>query len=123
MDIVGWIVWLGAAALSLAWSIVWFLVGGWVVTAAQIFVVVLAIFAYKFGWRRALGELMSRTSAVSRRAWAWVRRREVEPDRTATPQTGRTQVRIVRRSSVGDVNLSTLLSIIALAGIGFVLLI
>jgi hypothetical protein len=122
MDIVGWLLWLGAAVLNLTWSIVWFLLGGWVVTAAQILVVVTAVFAYKYGWRRAPVEVATRLSAFGRFVWAWVRRREIAPD-ADRPRTRRADVRIVRRSHPGDVNISTVLSLIALAAIGLVLLI
>ena len=77
MDILGWIGWLLWTLLGLAWSVLWFLVGGWVSTLAQIAVVALVIFGYKYGWRRAPQEIATRAVTFGRFAWAWIRSREL----------------------------------------------
>ena len=39
--------------ISAVWSLLWLLIGGWVSTALQIIVLVLAYYAYRYGWQRA----------------------------------------------------------------------
>ncbi len=60
MDILGWLWWAVSSVLGLVWTIVWFLLGGWVSALAQIAVVVLIIFGMKYGWRQAPFEVWSR---------------------------------------------------------------
>lgn len=118
MDILGWIGWLLWQIVGLAWSLIWFLLGGWVSTLAQIAVIALIIFGYKYGWRRAPQEILTRGAGFGRFIWAWVRAK----DPGHTPAASRTEVREVYRTvhtkEFGDVNLSTLLSILTLAGLG-----
>jgi hypothetical protein len=112
-----------ASLLGLVWSLAWFLLGGWVSTLAQIAVIVLLIFGYKYGWRRAPGELMARAGAFGRFAWAWVRSRELPP--AAAPVRREREAcrapkgRYFDRRQPGDVrlNISTCLSLLALAGL------
>jgi hypothetical protein len=120
MDVVGWI-WYGLTSLlGIAWSVLWFLVGGWVVTLVQLGVIVGLVFGYKYGWSRAPVELAQRARRVGGFLWAWARARELPP-REAT-HAGATGPRVRRRHrrQFGDVNVSTLLSILALIGLGLV---
>ena len=119
MEILGWIWWLILKVSGLAWGIVWFLLGGWVATLAQIGVIALVIFGYKYGWRQAPQEILARSGTIGRFLWGWVRAREL-PARM--PATAGAAARMskgarVRARQPGDVNLSTLLSVLAIAGI------
>lgn len=115
MDILGWIWWLLLKVLGLVWGIVWFLLGGWVATLAQIGVIVLLIFGYKYGWRQAPQEILSRASRWTGLAWSWARRREPR-SAGATAELRRYRQPAPRRAP-GDVNLSTLLNVLMLAGL------
>lgn len=117
MDILGWIWWLLASALSLVWSIAWFLLGGWVSTLAQIAVIVGIVFFYKYGWQRAPAEIASRVTSVSRFIWAWMRAREPQAAPVASRVQAREVIRTVRVKEAGDINVSTLLSLIMLFGL------
>jgi hypothetical protein len=116
MDILAWLWWLVVKVLGSALSVVWFLVGGWVSTLAQIAVVLAAICIMKFGWRRSPQEILSRASRLGRFFWAWLRARE--PGAGGTQVEVREVFRTVRMKEFGDVNLSTLLSLAMLAGLG-----
>jgi hypothetical protein len=118
MDILSWLGWALLGALGLLWSIAWFLVSGWVATLLQIALLVAAVFFLKYGWQRAPGELWRRGSALARFAWKWLRARDGGRDLTlATTRGGRESVRIVRVKEFGDINISTLMSLLALAGL------
>lgn len=123
MDIVGWIFWLVTATLGVAGSIVWFLLGGWVVTLVQLVVLVGAVFVYRYGWQRGPLEMIQKARGLAAFTWAWVRSGDVAA-RVRTAEADRTalRVRTVRIKEWGDVNLSTLLSVTALAGLGVVAL-
>jgi hypothetical protein len=118
VDIIGWVWWLLSSLLGLVWTVAWFLLGGWVSTLAQIAVVVLIIFGYKFGWRRAPYEIWSRVGGFARFAWNWIRQRE---QAQAAPAAARVEtrevIRTVRFKERGDINLSTLLSLLTLLGL------
>ncbi len=121
MDILGWLAWMLMGLLGLlwtvlgiAWTIVWFLISGWVSTLLQIAVLVGAIFFLKYGWQRAPAELWKRATSLGRFAWSWVRTREPN---AAAPEVVRQVVRVVHVKEPGDVNLSTLLSVLMLAGL------
>lgn len=116
MEILGWLWWLIASVLGFVWSLLWFLIGGWVSTLAQILVVAGLVFVYKFGWRRAPMELLTRSKGLFRWVWAWIRKREVPPPTVTRTQT-REVVRVVRRRRPGDVNLSSLMNVAMLAGL------
>ncbi|MFV0297936.1 MAG: hypothetical protein ACK5JT_17665 [Hyphomicrobiaceae bacterium] len=123
MGILTWIFWLITSFLGLLWSIVWFLLGGWVSTLAQIAVIILAVFTMKYGWRRAPQEFVARTGAFLRFAWAWLRSGEVRPAPTTTPSVKRNEKRRRRaqkRRQVGDVriNISTAMSLAVIVGLG-----
>lgn len=120
MDVLGWVWWLVTSFLGLVWALLWFLLGGWVSTLAQIGVIVLVVFGYKYGWRRAPQELMSRAAMLARFTWAWMRTGEARSATTATPAyRERDPSRDLRRREPGDVqiNLSTLLSLLMLLGL------
>lgn len=115
MDILSWIAWLLLKILGIAWGLVWFLLGGWVATLAQIGVVALVIFGYKYGWRQAPQELLSRTSRLVHFAWGWVRARELRAA-SSRPEVVRHAAQRTPRAP-GDVNLSTLLNVLMLMGL------
>ena len=122
MEALSWLWWLVAKLVSFVWAVVWFLLGGWVVTLAQLGVSAFLIFGYKYGWRQALPEMLTRAGPLGGYLWGWVRTRvpmplprppgvsEKWPRRVNSPRSGRVR-------EPGDVNLSTLLSVTALAGI------
>ncbi len=121
MELLGWIWWLILKVVGLAWGIVWFLLGGWVATLAQIGVIVAVIFGYKYGWRQAPQEILARSGTVGRFIWSWVRKRELPAPSAAAPARAAPRPASLpkgaRARQPGDVNLSTLLSVLALAGI------
>lgn len=124
MDILGWLWWAVAKLVGLVWSIAWFLVGGWVVTLAQIAVIGFVIYGYKYGWRRAPVEIARHARAFGSFVWTWMRARDIG---AATSAAGarrdeRQVVRVVRRKEPGDVNASTLLSVLALVGLSLAVL-
>ncbi len=104
--------------ISMLWSIVWLLIGGWVSTALQIIVLVLAYFAYRYGWRRAPQEAWRGTRAIARWGWNWLRgieaaTRAAERERVREVEV----VREIRIKEFGDVNLSSLMNVSMLAGL------
>jgi len=124
MDVLGWLWWLFASFVGLVWSVVWFLLGGWVSTFLQIVVIVLVVFGYKYGWRRAPTELMARMAGFGRFAWGWLRSGNVHrpapvsehPARGGAPRRSRKHV---SRRQPGDVriNVSTCMTLLMLAGL------
>lgn len=126
MEVLGWLWWLLLKLVGLVWTVVWFLLGGWVSTLAQIGVIALLIYGYKYGWRQAPQEILSRAARFGRLGWTWVRNREVPAsawvegrDRKAERQAGRQG----NRRATGDVNISTLLNILMLAGLAVAVLV
>lgn len=127
MDVLGWLWWLIASALGLLWSVAWFLLGGWVSTLAQIGVIVLVGFGYKYGWRRAPSEVLARLGGFGRFTWGWIRAREPgAPDpRSELAQSAARERRVRRRRGrrqPGDVriNVSTCLTLLMLGGLWLV---
>ncbi len=116
MDILAWLWWAVASVLSIAWSLLWFLLGGWVSTLAQIAVVVGIVFFYKYGWQRAPAEIAARLSTVGRVVWNWIRQRETAGTAQARVEV-REVVRTVRVKEAGDINVSTLLNVLVFFGI------
>jgi hypothetical protein len=121
MDVLGWLWWLTTSFVGLVWSLAWFLLGGWVITLAQIGVIVLAVFGYKYGWRRSPQEIITRLGTFGRFVWSWVRAREVPP-RPESRHTGRSAARSrrgPRQREPGDIhiNVSTLLTVLMIAGL------
>ncbi len=114
MDFLSWLSWAILSAVSIAWSLVWFLISGWVATLVQIALLVCAIFYFKYGWRRAPGEIWKRTRSFGRFVWNWIRQREPG----AEPRIEvREVVRVVRRKEFGDISLSTLLTLLMIGGL------
>ncbi len=119
MDSLGWIVWLLGWIVSLAWSLAWLLLGGWVSTLAQIVAVLGILAVYRYGWRRAPLEVWSQLSGFVRFVINWMRGRELMTGRTPEPRptSGPVKVRFIRIKEVGDINLSTALSLLVIAGL------
>lgn len=115
MDIVVWIAWALFSVLGLVWSVVWFLISGWVSTLLQIAVLIGAVFFLKYGWQRAPLELWKRGRSVGGLAWGWIRTRDAQS--LATREVVREVVRVVRVKEPGDVNISTLLSLLMVGGL------
>jgi hypothetical protein len=125
MEFLGWLWWALAKLLGLVWSIGWFLLGGWVVTLVQLAVIGFVIYGYKYGWRRAPLEIARHGRTFGGFVWAWMRTRDVAS--ASAPAKPRTELREVvgadrrrfgRSKEVGDINVSTLLSVLALLGLG-----
>jgi hypothetical protein len=103
-----------AYVIGLIWSLVWFLISGWVSTLMQITVLIAVIYWMRYGWQRAPYEIWNRTRSFGRFFWSWIRGRDLE---RRAHQEHREIVQIVRRRELGDVNVSTLLSLAALVGL------
>jgi hypothetical protein len=126
MDILGWLWWGLTTLIGFGWSVVWFLLGGWVATLLQLAIVLGVVFSYKYGWKRAPLEMAQRGRTFGRFVWSWMRAREMpEPparaarasdDRPGRALNGRPQ------RELGDVNLSTLMSVAAIVGLGLLTL-
>jgi len=116
MDIVAWLGWAILAILGAFWSIVWFLISGWVSTLLQIALLVAAIYFLKYGWQRAPAEIWRRANLVAHFFWGWVRAREPHTSRGIEV---REVVRVVNTKEFGDINVSTLLSLLTLVGLAF----
>jgi hypothetical protein len=114
MEIVTWFLLSLAYVLGVIWSLVWFLISGWVSTLLQIAVLIALIYWLRYGWQRAPYEIWNRTRSFARFFWSWIRGRDLE--RRARDEV-REVVRLVRRREFGDINVSTLLSLTALGGI------
>ncbi len=111
MDILAWLWWVISTVLGAALSIVWFLVSGWVSALLQIALLVIVIYFLKYGWQRAPAELWRRTRSFAGFFLGWIRARETSP--LARDET----IRIVKSKEFGDINISTLLSLLMLAGL------
>jgi len=112
--LLGLVLWI----LSTLWSLIWLLIGGWVSTALQIIVLVLAYYAYRYGWRRAPLEAWRGVRAITRWGWNWLRGVEAM---AGVPERERVRevevVREIRVKDFGDVNLSSLTNVSMLAGL------
>jgi|SRR6476659_7289092 hypothetical protein len=111
MEILAWLWWVISTVLGAALSIVWFLVSGWVSALLQIALLVIVIYFLKYGWQRAPAELWRRTRSFAGFFLGWIRAREASP--LARDET----IRIVKSKEFGDINISTLLSLLMLAGL------
>ena len=115
MDILSWLWWIIVVVVSATLKLLWFLISGWVSTLLQIAVVVIAIYFLKYGWQRAPVELWRRTRAFGGFFLNWVRARE---SGVAAASVGEV-VHVVRHKEFGDINISTLLSLLMLFGLLF----
>jgi hypothetical protein len=111
MDLLAWLGWLVSSALGVVLSLLWFLVSGWVSTLLQIALLVVVLYFLKYGWQRAPAEIFRRTRSFGRFFVNWLRARE------ETPATVHERVRIVRVKEFGDINISTLLSLLMFTGL------
>ena len=114
MEILAWLAWGVAAVLGFLWSLVWFLISGWVSTLLQIAVLIAIIYFLKYGWQRAPVEILRRTRSFGRFFWSWLRAREPQ---TNSDVPVREVVRVVSAKEFGDINISTLLSLVMLIGL------
>jgi len=114
MDILAWLWWVISTVLGVAFALVWFLVSGWVSTLLQIALLVIIVYFLKYGWQRAPTEIWRRASSFGHFFWGWLRGRE--PQQHPGGEV-RTIVRCVRTKEFGDINISTLLSLLVLVGL------
>lgn len=116
MEIIAWLGWAVITVLGVLWSLVWFLISGWVSTLLQIAVLIATIYFLKYGWQRAPAEILRRTRSFGRFFWNWVRAREPHP---GAQDEVREVARVVGGKQFGDINISTLLSLLMIAGLAF----
>jgi hypothetical protein len=113
MDVVAWLGWMLLAVLGVLWSIIWFLISGWVSTLLQIALLVAVIYFLKYGWQRAPTEIWRRTRGFAQLFWNWLRAREPQSRAVAEAR----EVVRVSGKEFGDINISTLLSLLTIAGL------
>jgi len=113
MDMLGWLWWLVSTLFTGILSLIWFLISGWVSTLLQIALLVLVIYFLKYGWQRAPSEIWRRSRSVAGFFVSWIRARDADTSGREVVQT----VRVVKVKEFGDVNISTLLSLLMLAGL------
>ena len=113
MDVIAWFTWMLLATLGILWSIVWFLISGWVSTLLQIALLVTTIYFLKYGWQRAPAEIWRRTRGLAHFFWNWLRAHEALPSASAEAR----EVVRVSGKEFGDINISTLLSLLMIAGL------
>lgn len=114
MEVLGWLWWALVVGFGFLWSLLWFLISGWVSAIAQIAILIAAVYFLKYGWQRAPAELWRRTSSFGRFFWTWLRARD--PQAVGAAEV-REVIRVVRTKEFGDVNISTLLSLLMLLGL------
>src|ERR1043166_256017 len=113
MDMLGWLWWLVSTLFTGMLSLIWFLVSGWVSTLLQIALLVGVIYFLKYGWQRAPAEIWRRSRSFTGFFVSWIRAR----DSDSTGRESSPTVRVVKFKEFGDVNISTLLSLLMLAGL------
>ena len=113
MDILSWLLWLVLSVLGVIWTVVWFLISGWVSTLLQIAILVIVIYSLKYGWQRAPHEIWKKSSAFGRFFWNWVRARDPNADRPAVET--REVVRVVRGGFTTSSSKPTISCVIASA--------
>jgi hypothetical protein len=112
MDVLSWLWWLLSGIITGLLSLLWFLVSGWVSTLLQVGLLIVVIYFLKYGWQRAPAEIWRRSSSFARFFASWIRARE--------PMVGASEpavVRAIRVKEFGDINISTLLSLLMLTGL------
>ena len=117
MDVLAWLFSFILSAVGFAWSLIWFLISGWVSTLLQIAVLIVAIYGVKYGWKRAPFEIWRRSQTFFKFFWNWIRARE--PEARGGVET-REVIREIKVREFGDINLSTAMSIAALVGIALI---
>ena len=117
MEFLAWLVWGVAAVLGFLWSLVWFLISGWVSTLLQIAVLIATIYFLKYGWQRAPAEILRRTRSFGHFFWSWLRAREPQSNSDVPV---REVLRVIRTKEVGDINISTMLSLMMLVGLALI---
>jgi hypothetical protein len=111
MDILAWLWWVISTVLGVAFALVWFLVSGWVSALLQIALLVIIVYFLKYGWQRAPTEIWRRTRSFAGFFLGWIRARDAAPlPQEAAP-------RLVKSKEFGDINISTLLSLMMFAGL------
>jgi len=111
MDILAWLWWVISTVLGVVFALIWFLISGWVSTLLQIAFLVIIVYFLKYGWQRAPAEIWRRTRSFAAFFLGWIRAREPTPVSQDAP------LRVVKSKEFGDINISTLLSLIMLAGL------
>lgn len=113
MDALAWFWWAIITGLGLLWAFIWLLISGWVSTLLQITLLIAVIYYLKYGWQRAPAEIWKRTRSFGAFFWNWLRARDVRPpDRAPSLQVVR-----ISTKEFGDINLSTLLSLLMVLGL------
>lgn len=115
MEILAWLWWALVWVFSLAWSIIWFLISGWVSTLLQVLLLIALIYVLKFGWRRAPFEMLRHGQTTGRMFWNWLRAKEGVSG-VGEPKV-REVVRFVRAKEIGDINISTLMTLLVITGL------
>jgi hypothetical protein len=92
-------------------TVIWFLISGWVSTLLQIALLVIVIYFLKYGWQRAPAEIWRRSRSFAAFFMGWIGARD------APAASHSEAVRVVRSKEFGDINISTLLSLLMLAGL------
>ncbi len=113
MDILAWLWWAVSGIVGVAISLVWFLVSGWVSTLLQIALLIVVIYFLKYGWQRAPAEIWRRTRTFGGFFINWICARES----SSAPAPAGPEVRVVKAKEFGDINISTLLSLLTLTGL------
>ena len=113
MDILGWLWWVASTLLTGVLSLIWFLISGWVSTLLQIALLVIVIYFLKYGWQGAPAEIWRRSRAFAGFFLSWIRAHDAVAAEREVVQT----VRVVKVKEFGDVNISTLLSLLMLVGL------
>src|SRR3954467_8375067 len=108
MELLAWAWWILSTILTTVLALLWFLVSGWVSTLLQVALLVMVIYFLKYGWQRAPLEIWRRTRTFVRFFLNWIRARDAASPAMHGPEI----LRPVRIKEFGDINLSTLLSLL-----------